>query len=185
MRHLRISYIPSEVTASSVKLLVKIPFLRTSGGKGPDGMGKKAVRALRVERIYGLSRPIPRHQGALAGTIWRLGLMRRRPSGRMRPRCSILLANFIKTSQFSTAALGVRPPLLLQREIGDVLLTWENEAFLALKKFGANKFQILAPPQSILTEASVSVVDKIRTGKRLGVWRKLALTISVARKGRI
>jgi len=93
--------------------------------------------------------------------------------------------DFIKTSQFSTAALGVRPPLLLQREIGDVLLTWENEAFLALKKFGANKFQILAPPQSILTEASVSVVDKIRTGKRLGVWRKRALTISVARKGRI
>ncbi len=48
----------------------------------------------------------------------------------------------------------------IQREIGDVLLTWENEAFLALKEFGADKFQIVAPPQSILAEASVSIVDK-------------------------
>jgi len=48
----------------------------------------------------------------------------------------------------------------IQREIGDVLLTWENEAFLALKEFGAGKFEIVAPPQSILAEASVSVVDK-------------------------
>jgi sulfate transport system substrate-binding protein len=48
----------------------------------------------------------------------------------------------------------------IQREIGDVLLTWENEAFLALKEFGADKFQIVTPPQSILAEASVSVVDK-------------------------
>jgi len=48
----------------------------------------------------------------------------------------------------------------IQREIGDVLLTWENEAFLALKEFGADKFQIVAPPQSILAEASVAVVDK-------------------------
>jgi sulfate transport system substrate-binding protein len=48
----------------------------------------------------------------------------------------------------------------IQREIGDVLLAWENEAFLALKEFGADKFQIVTPPQSILAEPSVSVVDK-------------------------
>ena len=54
----------------------------------------------------------------------------------------------------------------IQREIGDVLLTWENEAFLALKEFGADKFQIVAPPQSILAEASVSVVDKNVDGKK-------------------
>ena len=47
-----------------------------------------------------------------------------------------------------------------QREIGDVLLTWENEAFLSLKEFGADKFEIVAPPLSILAEASVAVVDK-------------------------
>lgn len=54
----------------------------------------------------------------------------------------------------------------IQREIGDVLLAWENEAFLALKEFGADKFQIVAPPQSILAEASVSIVDKNVTDKK-------------------
>lgn len=47
-----------------------------------------------------------------------------------------------------------------QRGIGDVLLTWENEAFLALKEFGADKFEIVAPPTSILALPPVAVVDK-------------------------
>ncbi|PPD46132.1 MAG: sulfate transporter subunit [Methylocystis sp.] len=46
-----------------------------------------------------------------------------------------------------------------QRGLGDVLITWENEAFLALKEFGADKFEIVAPKQSILAEPPVSVVD--------------------------
>lgn len=48
-----------------------------------------------------------------------------------------------------------------QRGIGDVLLAWENEAFLALKEFPNEKFEIVAPPTSILAEPSVSVVDKV------------------------
>jgi len=48
-----------------------------------------------------------------------------------------------------------------QREIGDVLLAWENEAFLALKEFGADKFELVAPPISILAEPPVAVVDKV------------------------
>ncbi len=47
-----------------------------------------------------------------------------------------------------------------QRGIGDVLLAWENEAHLALKEFGADKFEIVTPPLSILAEPPVSVVDK-------------------------
>ena len=47
-----------------------------------------------------------------------------------------------------------------QREIGDVLLAWENEAFLALNEFGADKLEIVVPPQSILAEPPVAVVDK-------------------------
>src|ERR1035437_2652158 len=47
-----------------------------------------------------------------------------------------------------------------QREIGDVLLAWENEAHLALKEFGADKFEIVTPSISILAEPPVSVVDK-------------------------
>jgi sulfate transport system substrate-binding protein len=43
---------------------------------------------------------------------------------------------------------------------GDVLLAWENEAYLALREFGADKFEIVAPSISILAEPPVAVVDK-------------------------
>ena len=49
----------------------------------------------------------------------------------------------------------------VQRGVGDVLLAWENEAFLALKEFGPDKFEIVAPSLSILAEPSVAVVDKV------------------------
>ncbi|MFM2082347.1 MAG: hypothetical protein RL380_1038 [Verrucomicrobiota bacterium] len=49
----------------------------------------------------------------------------------------------------------------VQREIGDVLLAWENEAYLALKEFGSDKFEIVTPSLSILAEPSVATVDKI------------------------
>ncbi len=49
----------------------------------------------------------------------------------------------------------------VQREIGDVLLAWENEAFYALKEFGADKFEIVVPSLSILAEPPVAVVDKV------------------------
>jgi len=48
-----------------------------------------------------------------------------------------------------------------QRGIGDVLISWENEAFLALKEFGKDKFEIVVPSVSILAEPSVAVVDKV------------------------
>jgi sulfate transport system substrate-binding protein len=48
----------------------------------------------------------------------------------------------------------------VQRNVGDVLLAWENEAFLALKEFGAEKFEVVVPSISILAEPSVTVVDK-------------------------
>jgi sulfate transport system substrate-binding protein len=49
----------------------------------------------------------------------------------------------------------------VQRGTGDVLLAWENEAFLAQKEFGKDAFEIVAPPRSILAEPPVSVVDKV------------------------
>src|SRR5712675_1074842 len=48
-----------------------------------------------------------------------------------------------------------------ERGVGDVLLAWENEAFLALKEFGENKFDMVVPSLSILAEPPVSVVDKV------------------------
>lgn len=47
-----------------------------------------------------------------------------------------------------------------QRAMGDVLLAWENEAYLVLKEFGADKFEIVVPSLSILAEPVVAVVDK-------------------------
>jgi sulfate/thiosulfate-binding protein len=49
----------------------------------------------------------------------------------------------------------------VQRGIGDVAISWENEAFLALKEFGADKFEIVVPSLSILAEPNVAVVDKV------------------------
>lgn len=48
----------------------------------------------------------------------------------------------------------------VERGIGDVLLAWENEAFLALKELGPDKFDIVVPSLSILAEPPVTVVDK-------------------------
>jgi sulfate/thiosulfate transport system substrate-binding protein len=48
----------------------------------------------------------------------------------------------------------------VQRELGDVLLSWENEAYLSLKEFGSDKFEIVTPSLSILAEPPVAVVDR-------------------------
>jgi len=49
----------------------------------------------------------------------------------------------------------------VQREIGDVFLSWENEAFLAVNELGKGKFEIVVPSVSILAEPPVAVVDKV------------------------
>ena len=48
-----------------------------------------------------------------------------------------------------------------ERGIGDVFISWENEAYLALKEFGPEKFEIVVPSVSILAEPPVTVVDKV------------------------
>lgn len=56
----------------------------------------------------------------------------------------------------------------VQREIGDVLIGWENEALLAIKELGPGKVEIVIPPVSILAEPPVAVVDTVvdRRGTR-------------------
>jgi sulfate transport system substrate-binding protein len=48
-----------------------------------------------------------------------------------------------------------------ERGIGDVLIAWENEAFLAIKELGADKVELVTPSSSILAEPPVAVVDKV------------------------
>src|ERR1700674_3670759 len=53
----------------------------------------------------------------------------------------------------------------VERGVGDVLLAWENEAFLAQREFGEDKFEIVSPPLSILAEPPLSVVDAVADKK--------------------
>jgi sulfate/thiosulfate-binding protein len=75
-----------------------------------------------------------------------------------------------KAKEFLTAVFKNVPVLdsgargstttFVQREIGDVLLAWENEALLALKELGPDKFEMVVPSVSILAEPPVTVADK-------------------------
>jgi len=49
----------------------------------------------------------------------------------------------------------------VQRGIGDVFISWENEAFLAVNELGKDRFEIVVPSLSILAEPPVTVVDKV------------------------
>ena len=49
----------------------------------------------------------------------------------------------------------------MQRGVGDVFISWENEAFLAINELGKDKFEIVVPSVSILAEPTVAVVDKV------------------------
>jgi sulfate transport system substrate-binding protein len=49
----------------------------------------------------------------------------------------------------------------VQRGLGDVLLAWENEAFLAINELGPDKFEVITPSESILAEPPVTVIDKV------------------------
>ena len=54
----------------------------------------------------------------------------------------------------------------VERGIGDVLIAWENEAQLALREFGAGRFEIVVPATSILAEPPVALVDKVVDKRR-------------------
>jgi sulfate/thiosulfate transport system substrate-binding protein len=49
----------------------------------------------------------------------------------------------------------------VERNLGDVLIAWENEAYLALKELGPEKFELVTPSLSILAEPPVTVIDKV------------------------
>jgi sulfate transport system substrate-binding protein len=76
-----------------------------------------------------------------------------------------------KAQDFVTALYGNVPVLdsgargslltFTERGIGDVFISWENEAFLATKELGPDKFEIVVPSVSILAEPPVTVVDKV------------------------
>ena len=82
------------------------------------------------------------------------------PGGSPESAQAFLSKLFKNVPILDTGARGATTTFV-QREIGDVLIAWENEAILALKEFGEGKFEIVAPSESILAEPPVSLVDKV------------------------
>jgi sulfate/thiosulfate-binding protein len=71
---------------------------------------------------------------------------------------AFMAALFKNVAVLDTGARG-STTTFAQREIGDVLISWENEAHLVLKEFGTDKFDLVTPSLSILAEPTVSLVD--------------------------
>jgi sulfate/thiosulfate transport system substrate-binding protein len=67
---------------------------------------------------------------------------------------------FKNTSVLDSGARGATTSFA-ERGLGDVLITWENEAYLILKEFGADKFEVITPSFSILAEPPVAVVEDV------------------------
>jgi sulfate/thiosulfate transport system substrate-binding protein len=92
----------------------------------------------------------------LAAWAW----ARRQPGGSDATAVAFLRKLYKQVPILDTGARG-STTTFAQRGIGDVLLAWENEAFLAMRELGAGQFQIVVPTVSILAEPCVAVVDEV------------------------
>jgi sulfate transport system substrate-binding protein len=92
----------------------------------------------------------------LAGWAWAL----KQPGGSEATATEYVRKLFQNVPVLDTGARGSLTTFA-QRGIGDVFVSWENEAFLAVKEIGKDKFEIVVPSISILAEPPVAVVDKV------------------------
>jgi sulfate/thiosulfate-binding protein len=99
----------------------------------------------------------------LAGWAW----AKKQPGGSEETAKDYIRKLFKNVPVLDTGARGALTTFA-QRNIGDVFISWENEAWLATKELGVGKFEIVIPSVSILAEPSVAVVDKVvlRRGTR-------------------
>jgi sulfate/thiosulfate-binding protein len=112
--------------------------------------------------------PNPKTSG---GARWNflaaLGWAQHQPGATAESAEAFMRALFRQVPVMDTGARG-STITFAQRGLGDVLLAWENEAWLARKEFGADRFEIVYPSLSILAEPPVAVVDSVvdRKGTR-------------------
>ena len=116
----------------------------------------------------GVITPNPKTSGGarwnyLAAWAW----ARKQPGGNDATAREFVKALYKNVPVLDTGARG-STTTFAQRGIGDVAISWENEAWLATKELGPDKFEIVIPSVSILAEPSVAVVDKVvlRRGTR-------------------
>jgi sulfate transport system substrate-binding protein len=109
----------------------------------------------------GVITPNPKTSG---GARWNYmaawGYALRQPGGNEASAQQLLTAIYKNVPVLDSGARG-STTTFAQRAMGDVLLAWENEAFLAIEELGADKFDMVVPSVSILAEPSVAVVDKV------------------------
>ncbi len=98
--------------------------------------------------------------GARWGYLAAYGFALKQPGGNDAKAKDFVQKVFLNVPVLDSGARG-STVTFAERGVGDVLLAWENEAHLALKEFGADKFDIVYPPLSILAEPPVAVVDKV------------------------
>jgi len=92
----------------------------------------------------------------LAAYAWAL----KQPGGSEATAAAFLGKLYKNVPVLDTGARG-STTTFAQRGIGDVLIAWENEAFLAVNELGKDKFEIVVPSLSILAEPPVAVVDRV------------------------
>ncbi|HEX6636727.1 MAG TPA: sulfate ABC transporter substrate-binding protein [Steroidobacteraceae bacterium] len=121
-----------------------------------------------VKPGVGVITPNPKTSGGarwnyLAAWAWAL----KQPGGSDATAREFIRKLFKNVPVLDTGARG-STTTFVQRGIGDVALSWENEAWLAIKELGPDKVEIVIPSISILAEPSVAVVDKVvlRRGTR-------------------
>ncbi len=105
--------------------------------------------------------PNPKTSGAarwsyLAAWAWAL----RQPGGNEASAKAFITKLFKNVPVLDSGARG-STNTFVQRGIGDVLLAWENEAFLAVRELGPERLDIVVPKMSILAEPPVTIVDKV------------------------
>jgi len=112
--------------------------------------------------------PNPRTSGGarwnyLAAWAW----SQRQPGG-SEAGAKLFIRKLYKNAPVLDAGARGATTTFVQRNIGDVLIAWENEALLAMKRLGAEQLQIVVPTISILAEPPVAVVDRVvlRRGTR-------------------
>ncbi|MFT3666095.1 sulfate ABC transporter substrate-binding protein [Piscinibacter sp.] len=102
--------------------------------------------------------------GARWGYLAAYGFALKQPGGNDAKARDFVAKLFANVPVLDSGARG-STVTFAERGVGDVLLAWENEAHLSIKEFGADKFDIVYPPQSILAEPPVALVDKVADKK--------------------
>lgn len=88
------------------------------------------------------------------------GYALKKPGGTEAKAKDFVKAIFANVPVLDTGARG-STVTFVERNVGDVLIAWENEAFLSINEFGKDKFDIVVPSVSILAEPPVAIVDKV------------------------